>query len=844
MRQSSISTILFSTCVSIFALAGCYRAGGNSASEPDGGADTDTDADADSDADTDADDGPCDWTTAFDPFAELEMEGATDVVASLDLDGDGLADLVGQQYDEAPALKSDSDGPDIVTAFLMFGVAGEEGPFSSAVESPVSGWISDIADIDRDGVSDLVTNDWNADSVHVYWGSCDGSFTAGPSTSLETDYQEIPIAGDFDGDGLLDLAIPRAEGESSFLAVLRGNGSGGIGDGTFAETSSSPISATAIFDFTIGDFDADGFDDIALRGYTDDLDAVWLLYGNTSIDSEGGALTESLVYSAAESEELANLAAADFDGDGRLDLAIADDAGDTVRLLLNEGVGTDGTAEFSAASSLLLPVAVAAHSVRPFLGQGNALSPVDADGDGAMDLYVTATFSVSVMHNLGEDASSETLFARPADYAFGFTAYQSFVGDFDGDGAIDVVATDGDEYDAEPYPGYLIRGRIDTGDASSPALEAPWAYPAAAAVGDLDGDGLDDLASLRDTVDDTDSRYTAFDVRLSDGSGGAQMFFDSALYDIGFPVDDGPPQPVGDLNGDGVDDLLVVYGTSYAVLASDGAGGFAVHTGLAALTRAESLAAAGDFDGDAVADLALVSGYDSSPDTDDFAWELLSGAGDGTFGAPAVVSMEITGTSVAAGDFDGDGLDDLAVLGFADTESGAANALEVMMSTGGSFAELPVEATATSGCALEFRHPWLAAADLDGDGADDLVATTARCADGEGDADYVAVFLSNGDGSFAAPALYGSAATAFVGGAIADFDRDGNPDIAAGLHGAGHEFTILYGTGYGAFDSFEEFGFGYSTLLSAGDFDGDGVLDVIAGTSDRVSRIHLGRCAE
>jgi hypothetical protein len=188
---------------------------------------------------------------------------------------------------------------------------------------------------------------------------------------------------------------------------------------------------------------------------------------------------------------------------------------------------------------------------------------------------------------------------------------------------------------------------------------------------------------------------------------------------------------------------------------------------------------------------------------------VLLGNGDGTFQAPTSYPLDFDGslpTSLALGDFNGDGAPDLAVTSF--------RGLSVLLGNG--------DGTFQAAQRISSQD-WdsIAVGDLRNNGHQDLVV-------GSG----LAVFLGNGDGTFQAPEFYRSAAS-FVG--LGDFNGDGTLDIATsgGIPAAG---SVLLGNGDGTFQLPLDFPIGPDIgRLAVGDFNGDGFPDLAIANQESSS---------
>ena len=225
----------------------------------------------------------------------------------------------------------------------------------------------------------------------------------------------------------------------------------------------------------------------------------------------------------------------------------------------------------------------------------------------------------------------------------------------------------------------------------------------------------------------------------------------------------------------------------------------------------------GDFNGDGIPDLATA-------DYNGQTISILSGQGDGTFGAPTSVPLPNHPSDLIAADFNRDGATDLAYFV---SGSYPSNGVFVLLGNGnGTFAA----AQAVSG--VDFPAS-IAVGDLNRDGMVDLVVAGETVSAQHTYSEAVWVFLGNGDGTFQPPYRWvwgwGTAGSASCR-AIADFDRDGIPDVAC----TNHDFaSILFGNGDGTFQPARQFATGQGDWgnLVVADFNGDGILDVAATPS-------------
>jgi len=266
---------------------------------------------------------------------------------------------------------------------------------------------------------------------------------------------------------------------------------------------------------------------------------------------------------------------------------------------------------------------------------------------------------------------------------------------------------------------------------------------------------------------------------------------------------------VGDFNRDGKLDLAVVVGySSVSVLLGNADGTFQaapdVRVGVCPLCQGADLVAVGDFNGDGVQDLAVRTGHYV---------EVVLGNGDGTFQASSVVfGFFEAPTSLAVGDFNGDGVQDLAV---ADSVRGVGVAIG---NGDGTFA---VGARLFAGI-----HPWsLAVGDFNGDGAADLAVAALGST-------KVWVLLSNGDGTFQAARSFDVGCHAPTEIAAGDLNGDGALDLA--IAGSLGKCSVLLGNGDGTFQAAQplDAGSGFHSAIAIGDFNRDRVPDLAVANQD------------
>ncbi len=545
-------------------------------------------------------------------------------------------------------------------------------------------------DFDGDAILDLAVPNLNTDNVSILIGNGDGTF--GTTTNYAVGDEPIHInLGDFNDDGVLDMAT--ANRGSDNVSIRLGNGNGTFGSSNEFVVGDAPKSVS------IGDFTGDGVPDLATANKNSNNISVLRAIGD-------GTFSPAINYEGENAPE--SISSGDFDQDGLMDLAVANVQTDNVSILFNQtpaistiepsfsiageeisihGVAFDPTSSNNTVTFGGVPGTVNSATI-------NTLKvSVPSTTSGPAELVITNGFgsTTPLLNFTLIESNIGGAFAEANNYGAGDEANSLVAGDFDGDDIIDLAVGNRNDVNVSILIGNGD-GSFGTADDFS-VTAGPFASPEGIITTDLNRDGILDLVTGNYNSDEVSillgngdgSFGTASTISAGDGSsrvttgdfdGDGIMDLATANVNAGnvsvllgngdgtfdtpdiFGVGTGPLTiTLGDFNGDDNLDLVTsnIISNNVSILIGNGNGTFGFNDDYSVLGSAPYGASTGDYNGDGIIDLVTANRNSNNV-------SVLIGIDTGTFNG-AINFFTFGGLApenVAIGDFDNDGILDLA----------------------------------------------------------------------------------------------------------------------------------------------------------------------------------------
>lgn len=361
--------------------------------------------------------------------ADIDGDGKTDLVVGVNTSGSTLS-LTGTDI-----LLSNGDGTFTIQAGPDFPAGSSTSTNAFAVGALAPGGRPDLVYASQQNNADLtaeITPEINTSAA----GSA--SFTAAAPTTIASPSSFNPqqvIIGDFSGDGVPDVAVLGLSAAGESLVILSGNGSGGFAESFSTTITINPGEQLNGAQMLAGDFNGDGKLDLAI--YDPAVGDVAILINTSTAGAVSFSQTPTPITLALSGYDSGPVAAGDFNGDGQTDLVVGENpvnGGDPgIAVFLASGT-TSATLALTAQPAVpALPVGTTAA-----LPVG-ALAVADFNGDGKLD--VAEDDGVLLGDGTGNLSSPTSAVTAPAaSDAEGYNAVVA--GDFDGSGLLGVAAVD------------------------------------------------------------------------------------------------------------------------------------------------------------------------------------------------------------------------------------------------------------------------------------------------------------------------------------------------------------------------------------------------------------------
>lgn len=613
-----------------------------------------------------------------------------------DLNGDGELDLAGTQSVAHKAVIYLGNGDGSFTLLTEYGTAKRPTDLS-------------FADLDEDGIADLIVGAFDSIRVTVRFGAGDGTFPSGTQIGALGNHPSEVEAADLNEDGHVDIVTANFQTET--VGVFLGNGDGSFAEPVLYSTEKEGFGVEAL---RLADVDEDGHTDVLVT-----TSGVTLWWG----DGTGVLGTPQHITTNPTPE---SIRIADVDEDGALDLILAHSGSPALGILLADGVrsfaaprmfgsgtsaGDVAVADFNGDGDLDL---LAGHLVsddlvtvlgngdgtfgphHPTMGSPHEIVLDDFDGDGRLDMASSSEFAdvISVVLAAPGGGVDGAQMRAAVSYPTGQDPLDIVSGDFTGDGAPDLAVVnsgfgqnrvqlfvnngDGsfaaptnhpvgsnvtrlvaDTMNADAHLDLVVVSATDqlhvllgNGDGTfTGGLDySTWFAPVDAVTGDFNGDLITDVATNHNAT------TTEVQIWLGNGDGSLAAPLDIALGN--FFV--GGNLGAADIDADGDLDLLGANGGGLAlwVLRGNGDGSFGAIEGHTHPAQDALDLALGDVDDDGDIDAVVANEYRFF---DKGSFNLYLNDGTGTFAPPVEVSSGLRPTGIALGDLNADGLTDVGL---------------------------------------------------------------------------------------------------------------------------------------------------------------------------------------
>jgi hypothetical protein len=453
-----------------------------------------------------------------------------------DFNGDGEPDL---------AVSNENDG---TVGVLLNTTAPGSMTFSFATQTTFAAGTNlralAVGDLDGDGLPDLITASVSATGANdltvlmntTVAGATTPTFTVQTGIDLGTGTQPRSIAvGDFNGDGLLDLATANF-GPNTTSVLLNTTVLPTVAPTFIPQTSNAGGDLTAV---AIGDINGDGKPDLVVSDFLNS--SVKVLLNTTPTGAITPTFAAPVSFSIGGTSR--SLLLADLNGDGLPDIVIGPES-NSVSVLVNTTAQGATTPTFAPIQNFNS-------------GGSSAVAVADLNGDGLPDIVaidigypnpLDTTSAAAVLLNTTTPGSTTLSFAAPQFFATGNISFSVALGDLNGDGKPDIVVANQQDNTVSVLLNTTVTGSLTASFATQQTF-ATGSAPESVVLGDINGDGLPDIVVAN-------SGASTVSVLLNTTTPGASTA--SFATQQTFTTGSGPNAvALADVNGDGRPDLIV-----------------------------------------------------------------------------------------------------------------------------------------------------------------------------------------------------------------------------------------------------------------------------------------------
>ena len=684
-----------------------------------------------------------------------------------------IGDFNNDHYRDIVVTNSDTD---TIGVFLGYGNGSFTNQHTYSVSDGSRPFSVAVGHFNSDHLDDIVVANSFADNIEIFLAVAEPNFV--PALSISTGSSPLVngiALGDINNDSTLDIVVANS-GYNNMNVFL------GSKDGTFPIQLEYLTGASSFPTFVATDyFNNDSWLDIAV--VNSGTNNVEIRFG-----SGNGNFLDSTTYSTGTDSEPRSIAIGDFNNDNKRDIVVANHRTNNVFVFLNSDIGSFRDVNIYPTEDGSNPISVAI---------------ADFNNDNQLDIVVAnyGYDDISVFLGYGNGSFSDS-----RTYLNGYNSYASSiaVGDFNQDNLMDIVVANSLDDNVGVFLGrgdgtYWNRTTFPTGNFSKPS---------SVATGDFNNDGRLDIvvANFNDL---------SVGVLLGYGNG---TFANQTNY---FTGDSSTPisVAVGDFDNDGHQDIVVADFNSSIVLVflGSGDGTFSERSNYTTGDDSDPISVAvGDFNKDSRLDIVVANSAGANIG-------IFFGYGDGTFSDQTALNLNTIGSapySVAVSDLNNDSWLDIAVV-----DPGTNNIHIFLGFINGTFFSSITHSTGAS------SQPWsVAIGDFDKNNRRDIVVANFGT-------NNVGVYLGYANDGFLKATEYSTGLSSQpLNVAVGHFDNDSHLDIVV-VNSGTDSVMILLGSGYGTFLSQTNYSTGYNSdprWVATADFNNDSQLDIAvanAGTN-------------